>query len=43
MNIKNNVRLDSFAIPISIGTFGEESRELNEQICIDSEKAFNEV
>jgi len=43
MNIKNNVRLDSFAIPISIGTFGESSRELNTQICLDSERAFNEV
>lgn len=37
------VRLDAFPIPVSIGTLGEASRDLNRQLCADAEKAFQEV
>lgn len=45
MSISNAqiINLDAFPIPISIGSLGEASRELNKSLCEDSDKAFNEV
>ena len=37
------MNLDLFSIPVTIGTFGEASRELNKQLIKDAEKAFLEV
>lgn len=37
------MNLDLFSIPVSVGTFGESSRELNKALLEDSEKAFLEV
>ena len=39
----NIANLDVFPIPMSVGTLGEESRELNAKLCEDSFKAFDEV
>lgn len=37
------INIDAFPIPVSVGTLGEASRELNEQLVLDAEKAFLEV
>ena len=37
------MKIDAFPIPISVGTLGEDSRELNKRLCEDAEKAFLEV
>lgn len=39
----NIANLDVFPIPISVGTLGEGSRELNAKLCEDSFRAFDEV
>lgn len=37
------MNLDVFPIPISVGTLGEASRELNKELCDDADRAFREV
>jgi hypothetical protein len=37
------INVDAFPIPVTVGTLGEASRDLNKQLLLDIEHAFNEV